>query len=123
MVEAIESRAHGVCLPVYFVDPACPASALLARRWKEGGFPASIWVVEGSPRGAREFREEYGIPEHGLILLATPGPTTLRLRDLGVLATPTSAVVDPRGVVWRVRVTAEPIPVSVVESACPDQIG
>lgn len=108
----------GGCLPLYFVDPGCPACRELVARWDAQGRPKSLWIVSGARDVAAGFVSisEFKFGEYH-ILDSGPTPMT-RLADIGIHAAPSSAVLDGHGVVRHLRGGGNLVPATALEKYC-----
>ena len=112
-------RLAGRCVPVYFASPTCAACAVLASRWRDVvPTPRGIWVVQGHPEVARQFQEMYGIPSEQFVATELDGREGRTLVQLGVFATPTTAILDAQGRFQHVRVRPELVDSSEIARYC-----
>jgi len=91
------------CGPVYFVDPLCPSCQFLAKRWEADGRPAGLWIISRNREPAEAFALEYGIPQADAVFLDDWTGQSPRLREIGIHAAPTTAVLDEAGFLHHIR--------------------
>jgi len=106
------------CLPIYFVDPTCPACRALAQAWERKGRQSAVWVVGGDAHQVEAFVGEFLLPPEEVISVRELGEAEAGFPALGIHAVPTSAVLDADGILQHVRVTAEPIAAETVADYC-----
>lgn len=114
----LKSRMTSGCRPVYFVDPLCPGSFRLAEEWKAIGSPTSTWVISRDADLAWAFAAKHGLPSPDVVLLADVDGMAPELRDLGVHAAPTTAVLDSLGILRHVRGGPRVVPDEVLARYC-----
>ena len=106
------------CSPVYFVDPLCPGCSVLAETWKTAGRPPGTWVISREADVATAFATKHGISSADVVFLADIGGIAPHLRELGVFASPTTAVLDSLGILRHVRGGPRPVPDEVLGRYC-----
>jgi hypothetical protein len=114
---SLEAAISDRCLPVYFGSPTCTACALLAKNWLETSPPPGTWIMQGSSDEVRRWAAEYRIPWDRVVVLGEV-EKNLNLVQLGVFATPTSAVLDWQGRLQHVRVGPTLVTDDVIRGHC-----
>lgn len=118
LVAGLGDLAGGECAVVYFANPGCPGCRALAAQEMADSL-AALWVFEGDPTEVVQFAEAHAIPPGRYLVLAdVPGLDRDLLSQIGVFATPTTAVVLKDGSLWSVRVTTVPRSVASAEQLC-----